>query len=87
MVDMLLNKPLADCTERELEDLQNASLDERKRRAFQELMRVAILYVDIYGYDNGLNEMGEDLFKKVAPDNLHPGGWDGLLRHMMKISG
>lgn len=88
MVGDLLKKPLSDFTERELDELQTTTLDERKHRAFQELMRVAELYVAIYGYNEGLNEMGEDLCKRVAQDaRLHPGGWDGLLRHFIKISG
>ncbi|WP_304526788.1 hypothetical protein [Halomonas sp. I5-271120] len=60
---------------------------ERKSRAFKELERVAEMYVEVYGFENGLNEMGEELCKKIAPHQMHPDGWDGLLRHLIKISG
>lgn len=82
----VLNKPLSECTDQELESLQRRTFNERKRRAFQELERVAEIYLEVHGHEHGINEMGEHLCKRIA-NRVHPGGWDALLRHLIKISG
>ncbi|UZJ60897.1 hypothetical protein OKW98_03905 [Pseudomonas sp. KU26590] len=81
-----LNKEIRDCTDVELVALQNATTVELKRRVRENLESVADQYIYLFGKKEGMEEIGEDLCRLVAP-NRHPGGWCGLVQHLVKISG
>lgn len=82
----ILNKSFQDCTEPQLMLLQKEAKDELKRRAFASLELVANQYIQAYGAKEGIEEMGEDLCKRIAPNAYH-NGWDQLVNHLVKISG
>lgn len=83
---VLLVKPLEECTEDELCMLRHASAVELKRRVFEDLKAVAAQYVELYGKKEGIEQMGEDMCSRIAPGQ-HPGGWAGLVKHLVQISG
>ena len=85
-VNALLKKPVQDCTESELTTLQRGATAELKRRVFANLELVAEQYVELYGKQEGIEQLGEDLCKHIA-GGKHPEGWAGLVRHLVKISG
>lgn len=82
----LLSKSLEECTEDELCMLRHASAVELKRRVFENLEVVAAQYVELYGKKEGIEQMGEDICSRIAPGK-HPGGWAGLVKHLVQISG
>lgn len=85
-VNGLLSKSIQECTEDELCMLRHASVVELKRRVFENLEAVAAQYVELYGRKDGIEQMGEDMCSRIAPGK-HPGGWSGLVKHLVQISG
>lgn len=85
-VNALLSKSIEEYTEAELVKLRDGSTYELKRRVFENLELVAEQYVELYGRREGIEQLGEDLCKRIAPGK-HPGGWAGLVRYLIKISG
>ncbi|WP_339427688.1 MULTISPECIES: hypothetical protein [unclassified Pseudomonas] len=81
-----LNTELRDCTDEELVALQDATKSELKRRMRENLENVADQYIYLFGKKHGMEEIGEDLCRVVAPSR-HPDGWTGLVHHLVKISG
>lgn len=82
----LINKKIDDLTYDELDELKRAASNELRKRTLEDLETVAAQYVHLYGKSEGIDKMGEDLCKLIAP-RKHPDGWDGLVRHLVKISG
>ena len=60
---------------------------ELKRKARDALIEAADEYIAIFGNPQGVLQMGEDLCRVIAPQKCGPGGWDALLRHLIRISG
>lgn len=82
----LLSKPIQECAEFELVDLHNVVKEEMRRRAFASLELAAYQYTELYGNKEGMEELGEDLCRRIAPSK-NTEGWANLVRHLVKISG
>jgi len=82
----LLTKNIEDHTEEELEALQHTAARELGKRCLDDLEVVASQYIRLHGKKEGVEQMGEHLCKVIA-QRQHPDGWDGLVKHLLKISG
>ncbi|MBI0533022.1 hypothetical protein [Sphingomonas sp. TX0522] len=79
-----------DLTNRSDEDLRSdrEAIDrERQRRLAERLEALCEDYVQVYGRDRGMEELGEWLLKFANRSSLYSRGWPGLINHLVKASG
>nr|WP_140422163.1 hypothetical protein [Pseudomonas sp. A46] len=81
----LLKKPIEELNKDELVVLRREAEKELGRRAFNGLEQVVAQYVQLYGSKEGVERIGEDLCKRIAPGK-YPEGWSGLVNYLVKIS-
>lgn len=80
---------LAYFTQASEEDLRQARRNinhELEQRARRTLELAAEQYTSALGAKEGVEMMAEDLCRHIAA-RAYPGGWTGIVTHMMKISG
>ena len=80
------SKKLEDFSDDELSSLAFSIHIERRNRLIEDLKNLASEYVNLHGNKEGIETMGEDLCRIVAPKK-YPEGWGGLVNHLIKISG
>lgn len=72
-----------DAALRQAREAINRELEQRARRALE---LAAEQYMAALGKDEGMRTMAEDLCRHIAP-GAYSGGWDGIVKHMVRISG
>lgn len=72
-----------DAALRQAREAINRELEQRARRALEV---AADQYMAALGKDEGMRTMAEHLCRHIAP-SAYSGGWDGIVKHMVKISG